>query len=250
TKYEGDTVSVKVKRGSEEKSFANLKLSGAMAAYAQPFLGILPLRDDPELGVEVRYVFPQSPADGAGVQPGDRIMSIGTGKAPTAFSGRDELMALLGNPLPGTEVKIEVKRGEMKDLLTLTVRLGEIPDEIPDKLPEPATRKQALAPRKQAKPAEPMPPMPPKKDDKKDEKKDPDKKPETGLLKRANEAGDHEYWVYVPDNYDPNVAHALVIWLHAPGKGKEREKDAEVMMDLWQGYCEDHHLIMIGPKAE
>src|SRR5262249_11231254 len=64
------------------------------------------------------------------------------------------------------------------------------------------------------------------------------------------EAGDHEYWVYVPDNYDPNVAHALVVWLHAPGKGKEREKDAEVMMDLWQGYCEDHHLIMIGPKAE
>ena len=25
---------------------------------------------------------------------------------------------------------------------------------------------------------------------------------------------DHEYWIYVPDNYDPNIGHALVVWLH------------------------------------
>src|SRR5262249_10539287 len=135
TKYEGDEVSVKVKRGAEEKSFPNLKLTGALTAFAQPFLGILPLRDDPELGVEVRYVYPKSPAEAAGVKVGDRIMAIGPDKTPKSFSGRDELTAMLGNMLPGGEVNIAVRRPEAKDILAMKVRLAEMPDTIPDKLP-------------------------------------------------------------------------------------------------------------------
>jgi len=109
-------------------------------------------------------------------------------------------------------------------------------------------------------PDKPMPKLPrpdmPKRpaDSKKpDEKKPDDKKPdekkpaEKGLLKRTNQARDHEYWVFVPDNYDHNVAHGLVIWLHAAGKGG---KDAESVRDIWEEYCEKHHLILLGPKAE
>ena len=47
-----------------------------MAAYAQAFLGVLPMRDDPGPGVEVRWVYPNSPADKAGVKVGDRIVRI------------------------------------------------------------------------------------------------------------------------------------------------------------------------------
>ncbi|HEV3205261.1 MAG TPA: PDZ domain-containing protein [Gemmataceae bacterium] len=247
--YEGDIVSVKIKRGSEEKSFPEIKLTGTLPALAQPFLGILPMRDDPELGVQVRYVYAKSPAEAAGIKPGDRVLSIGRDKIPQPFSGREELVTLLGNILPGSEVKVEVQRPEVKDLLTLTLRLADVPDTIPDSLPEPATLKKALEPRKQVKPKQPMPLNPPM-EPKKEEKKDPDKKPETGLQQRSNAARDHNYWVYVPDNYDPNISYALLIWLHAPGKAREKEKDAEAMVDLWDSFCEENHIIMVGPKAQ
>jgi len=248
-KYDGDVVSVKVKRGSEEKFFGEIKLTGTLPALAQPFLGILPIRDDPELGVQVRYVYPKSPAEGAGIKPGDRVLSIGRDKIPAPFSGREELVALLNNILPGSEVKVEVRRPEVKDLLTLTLRLGEIPDGIPDNLPEPATLKKALEPRKEVKPKQPVQPKPPV-ETKKEEKKEPPKKPETGLQQRSNAARDHNYWVYVPDNYDPNISYALLVWLHAPGKANEKEKDAEAMVDLWDSFCEENHIIMVGPKAQ
>jgi S1-C subfamily serine protease/predicted esterase len=243
SRYEGDVLTVKVKRGTEEKPFKDLKLTGALAAYARPFIGILPLRDDPEPGVQVRYVFPKSPAEAAGIKVGDRVLSIGTGKTPKQFSGRDDLVTMLGSFLPGSEVKLEVRRPEVKDLITVTLRLNEVPDMIPDEVPEPATIKKALEPRKMQPPKLPMPPMAPM-----EPKKDPKKKPETGLLKRSNTAGDHEYWVFVPSNYDPNIAYALIVWLHPPGKGKD--KDAEAMRDIWEGLCEDHHLIWVSPKAE
>jgi serine protease Do len=247
TKYEGDTISVKVKRGAEEKRFANLKLTGVLTAQAQPFLGILPMRDDPEPGVEVRYVFPDSPASAAGIKAGDRVLSMGPGKTPTPFSGRDDFMELLARALPGSEMKVEVRRPGAKDLLTLTLRLGAISETIPDQLPQPATLKKALEPRKMAKPKPPMPPMPPE-GPKKEEKKDPKKKPETGFLSRSNAAGDRNYWIWVPENYDPNIAYALIVWLHPPGEGKE--KDVKVMAAKWEADCEDHHMIIVAPKAE
>ena len=73
-KYDGDVISLKVSRGGKDVIFASVKLGGALAAVATPFLGILPMRDDPEAGVEVRYVYPAGPADVAGLKAGDRVM--------------------------------------------------------------------------------------------------------------------------------------------------------------------------------
>src|SRR5262249_60292104 len=87
-----------------------------------------------------------------------------------------------------------------------------------------------------------------KKDDKKDEKKDEKKKVETGLFERMNNARDHSFWVYVHEDYDPNIAHALVIWLHPVGKNKER--DFKVLRDLWEDFCKDNRIILVMPKAE
>ncbi len=253
-KYEGDVVAIKVKRGDKELAFNKLTLTGLLPALAVPFLGVLPMRDDPELGVEVRYVYPKGPADTAGIKAGDRILTLGPGKAPPRFSGRDEAMTRLGTLLPGSEIKVEVRRPGEDKVRSFTVKLGQMPDTVPDELPEPASRAKALEPRKTVDKA----PMPPKKEakkdgkkgDKKDEKKDAKKMAETGLLKRTNAAHDHEYWVFVPNNYDPNIAHALVVWLHGPGRGKEREKNADNMVDLWETFCEDNHIIMVGPKAQ
>jgi serine protease Do len=52
----------------------------------------------------------------------------------------------------------------------------------------------------------------------------------------------------VPENYDPNVAHALVIWLHPVGKNKDR--DIDDLTWVWQPACEDDHIILVGPKTD
>jgi S1-C subfamily serine protease/predicted esterase len=257
TKYEGDVVSVKVKRDGKEIEFKDVALRGQETSVLSAFLGIVPLRDDPELGVAVRYVFPKSPADLAGVKAGDRIVKVGaaSGGPLRPFSGRDELATMLEGLSAGSEIKVEVEHKESKKTEAVTVKLAALPDApVPDALPEPSSAGKALAPRKHV--AAPQPPPKkeePKKDEpakgeeKKDDQKPEEKKAETGLLERASQARDREYWVYVPENYDPNVSHALVIWLHAAAQFGG--KDAHDMADIWQAACEDQHVILVGPKS-
>jgi S1-C subfamily serine protease/predicted esterase len=247
-KYEGDSVSVKVKRGQQELSYPNLKMTGLLTAFAHPYMGILPLRDDPELGVEIRYVFPQSPADLAGLKAGDRILTLGVDKeTPKPFAGREGLLGLLNLHMPGDEVKMEVRRKGVKDKLdTVTLKLAELPGIVPGELPEPASLKKALVPKKTV---GPKPPMPPKKEDaKKDEPKKDPKSVETGFFERTNVARDHHYWIYVPEEYDPNIAYALVVWLHPAGKGTEKE--IKKMVNTWDKLCQDQHMILVCPLAQ
>jgi predicted esterase len=174
-------------------------------------------------------------------------------------------MAYMNTVVPGMEVKLEVAHKESKKTDAITVRLSEVPETVPDKLPEPASHQKALAPRKTVAPTPKTPTKEEKKkdekkdtaknekkeekkDDGKDDKKEEKKKFETGLLKRTNTTKDHEYWVYVPSNYDPNIAHALVVWLHPINKNKQ--KDIEEFTDFWSLACEDQHIILVGPKAE
>src|SRR5262245_46162051 len=81
-KYEGDKLSVKVLRDKKEVTLEEVVLGSSVAAYGQPFFGILPMRDDPAPGVAVRYVYPKGPAAAAGIKVGDRIMKVGLTAAP------------------------------------------------------------------------------------------------------------------------------------------------------------------------
>jgi predicted esterase len=172
---------------------------------------------------------------------------------------------------PGTDIRLEVKRKGGDKTETVTTRLVAMDTSVPNELPDNSTAKKALAQQKSAGPALPATgpvipvPMPPKKDKDdpklpmppKEKEKDKDQttppkekdasKIEKGLIKRSTEARDHEYWVYVPENYDPNVSHGLIIWLHAAG---DKGKDAKAVTDIWDDYCAKNHFIMIGPKAE
>src|SRR6059058_3640276 len=111
-----DKIAFKYKRGDKVVEVQALELVGRNLVVAQPFLGILPIRDDPKLGVEIRYVFANSPADKAGLKMGDRIVKYGVGKAETAFTGvvagREELLGWLNTLAPDTEIKLEVKNKE------------------------------------------------------------------------------------------------------------------------------------------
>jgi S1-C subfamily serine protease/dienelactone hydrolase len=282
-KYEGDVITVKVKRGAETKTFAKLTLGSAVAAFGQAFLGILPMRDDPQAGVEIRYVFPKSPAETAGLKEGDRILKA-SGRAPTLapIKDRNALTALLDTMAPALEMKLEVKRKDGGKTETITVKLGEMPESVPDKLPAISSKREKDAEKKDEKKDEEKKDDA-KKDDKKDEakkddakkdeaKKDDAKKDEakkddakkddakkddkkddkedeveTGLFKKTTAAADHSYYVFVPENYKPKVSHALVIWLHPLGKGSERE--IKNFKSDWEDFCEDQHMIVLAPLA-
>jgi S1-C subfamily serine protease/predicted esterase len=251
-RYEGDVVSVEVTRDKKPITFEKVVLGGEVAAYGQPFLGILPIRDDPNPGVEVRYVYPKSPAEKAGIKAGDRLMKIGLPPMPgmpvpqAPITGRDMLLAFLSTTIPGLDLSVEVKRKDGGKTETLTVKLAEAPATVPDKLPDRSSAKKALV-----KPGMPAEKKDEKKEEKKEDKKDDkkeDKKAPTGFIKRTTAAGDHTYWIFVPTDYDPNVAYGVVIWLHPTGKN--REKDFDNLTWAWEPSCEDHHFIMICPKTD
>jgi serine protease Do len=271
-KYEGETISLKVKRGDKIEEYKEIKLAAQQSSIDPGFLGVLLVRDDPEPGVEIRYVFAKSAAERANLKVGDRIMKVGPKQVgpkpkgpmppgmppagPRAFAGRDQFMELMQLFRSGQSVELEVKKKDGKTE-TIEAVLGQFPDDIPETLPtENQSKNQALVAPKPVGVA-PMGPGPkkegPKKDDskkeepKKEEKKDDKEKPKTGLQKiEGVGAAQRKFWVFIPDNYDANVSHGLIVWLHPAGRDG---RDADDMIKIWEPYCEKFNFIMIGPTA-
>ncbi|MCE9532499.1 MAG: PDZ domain-containing protein, partial [Planctomycetes bacterium] len=136
--YEGDTFAMKVKRGDKEIDIPKVTLQGVQTAIEPGFLGILPVRDDPDEGLEVRFVYPNSPASKAGLKEGDRIMKVGPAAAMqlTAFAGRDRFMTIMSQFTANTDIKLEVKRKDGGKIDNLTARLVAYTEDIPEKLPK------------------------------------------------------------------------------------------------------------------
>ncbi len=281
-KYEGEKVSFKVKRGDKVEEFKDIVLAGNQTTFDKGFLGVLLMRDDPEPGAEIRFVYPNSPAAKAGLKAGDRIMKVGarqTGPAPKLpkgpkgpmpptgpqpFSGRDQFMTAMQNFVAGAAITLEVTRKDGGKTDKLDVVLGKPTDEIPAELPEESSKKRALT---APKPPDAKAPAKkdekkdekkgakkdePKKDEKKDEpkkeeKKDEKEKPKTGLMEQKGVgAAGRNFWVFVPETYDPNVAHGLIVWLHQAGRDG---RDKDDLTQLWGPFCEKYNLIMVGPIA-
>jgi len=59
-------------------------------------------------------------------------------------------------------------------------------------------------------------------------------------------AAGRNFWVFVPETYDPNVSHGLIVWLHAAGRDG---RDKDDMIKVWEPWCEKYNLIMVGPIA-
>jgi serine protease Do len=266
-KYEGDSVSLKVKRGDKTQEFKEIKLMGSQSTVDSGFLGILPMRDDPEAGVELRFVYPDSPAAKAGLKAGDRIMKVGAPApkggpkmppgvptGPQPFNGRDQFIQRMQNFPYGASVSFEVKKKEGAKTETLEIVLGKFPDTVPDELPEESTAKKALTPpkgapgpKKEAPKKEEGKKEEPKKEEAKKEEAKKDDKVKTGLIKVTTEGTDpRNYWVFLPDNYDKNISHGLIVWFHPAGRDG---RDADDMVKLWESFCEKHHFIMMGPTA-
>lgn len=241
-KYEGDKIDVVVIRDGKEIEYKGLMLTGSVAAFSPGFLGILPMRDDPEPGVEVRYVYEGSPAEQSGIKPGDRILKAtqvlpegAAGPPVPVLRNRNQLLSMISALPSGAELNLEIKRKDNGKTDKVKVKLSTLPDGAPAVLPMPSSKEKASVGTEEPKEKEE-----PKKDN--DEKKEI----ETGLLRRKNTILGREYWLYVPKNYRPNVSYGVIVWLHNTNKGG---KDAEEIIKIWGTYLEQMNFLMLGPKS-
>ena len=81
------------------------------------YLGAAPDFSASEDGMYVRSVTEDSPAARAGIKTGDVILEI----AGEMVANREDLVEVLGANLPGTKVKLKLKRGEETIELELTL---------------------------------------------------------------------------------------------------------------------------------
>ena len=207
-RYAGDKVKVVVRRG-EERVAAEVPLVEKLAPYQHPFLGILPLRS-PGAAVGVRFVYPESPAAKAGLQPGDRIVAVND--APVA--GRLEVIDQVSLLEPGKSVSLSIERGSEK--LSIDLLPAMLPTDIPPELP----------------PAQPAP------------AKAADARPATGMVEIKLPEEKNDCVALVPDTYHPEVPHGVLIWLHGPG-GLQRDD----LASRWKETGEKHHFIVLAPQA-
>ncbi|MEX0725558.1 MAG: PDZ domain-containing protein [Planctomycetaceae bacterium] len=227
--YADDEVAIIVKRG-EDSLTVTVHLVAELLPYESGYLGILPLRTsagdakpgDESAGVTIRYVFPKSPADEAGLQRRDRIVQF----QDQPVKDYSQLRDLVSRTLPGDTIALTVLR-EQK-IAAVELKLGSIPNDLPpDDLP---TRTSQIADAE-------------KKEDAKDEQAAPAEP--TGRLNETLPGREESYWAYVPGDYDPRETYGLVVWIHPTGDTHEA-----IVLERWKTICDTRRLIFLGPKSE
>lgn len=212
-RYAGDKIHVVAMRG-KDRIECDVELVAELVPYARPFLGILPMRTRPgdhPPGAVVRDVYADSPAAKAGIQPVDLIVAA----AGKPAKDREELRQHLAELEPESEIEVEVRRGS--ETVKAKLKLGLLPEDVPAGPLPPA--------RVSAKPSEA-------------------KRPQTGTVQIKVPEFPNECWAYVPEAYDPEVPHGVVVWLH--GKGSLDEKE---VITRWKPFCDAGDLILLAPKA-
>jgi serine protease Do len=209
-RYAGERLRLVYQRGSGEvsRSQITVELVEKLVPYDRPFLGLLPMRDALP-GVRVRYVWPESPAARAGLEPGDKI---------TQFEGvpirhADQLRLLVANLLPQAQAVMQVQRAGRS--LTLTLVPARLPTEIPGELPQAGL--------------EPPPPL---------------EAPTTGLVELAIPEEPNRCVLFVPENFHPDVVHGLVVVLGAPGP-----VDREALVRRWGPICRTHRMLVLAVES-
>ncbi|HVA51150.1 MAG TPA: PDZ domain-containing protein [Pirellulales bacterium] len=210
--YAGDKLSITVVRG-EEKLVREIELVDHLDPYQRAFLGVLPERsgkDAEQNGVVVRYVYADSPAKKAALEPGDVITSL----ADKPVKRRDDLVEIAAAAEIGQSTPIEIHRGDqtLKFDLVWQAEPDAVPAELPDAAQLPAFEGQ---------------------------------RPATGRSTLKIAELKNEALSYVPESYDPRRPHALVVWLHPPG---EPQIDDDLLL-TWKDRCDRGRLILLAPKA-
>jgi serine protease Do len=215
--YAGETVALTVARAGRELDF-EVELVDQLIPYDQPFLGVLPARAPTQTGgVRIRFVYPGSGADEAGIVAGDSLVAIGD----KTFDSPEELRAAIANEEPTNAIAITIRRGAATNVVNVT--LSRLPDKVPASLPtNSATNSVADSPADNAKETG---------------------EEETGEIAIEIPEEANDCFAYIPTTYDPTRSYSLLTYLTAPGA-----LDREKLLNTWQPLCEQHDLILVVPE--
>lgn len=211
-RYAGETIKVVVLR-DKDRLERDITLIDKLEPYAFPFLGLLPMRDasTAERPLAVRYVYPGTPAEKAGMKPGDVVLSLGGEK----IASRSDLVDKLAAVEPKDEVTLEILRGGQKQ--TIKFAAGTTPETIPASLP----------PAHESRPADPNV-----------------ERPAVGRFEQKVPEFDNNAIVYVPESYDPQTPHGVVIHLSADGT-----YEADAVVAQYKPLCDAQDLILLAPQT-
>jgi serine protease Do len=213
-KYAGEKVKLTVTRKvdkKDEKLELEAELTDVLIPYEHPLLGILPMRGTTEKGVTIRYVFPSTPAAEAGLKAGDRLTSVAGKEATDAAALQLQLSSL--DPANAIEVKWQ-SGGEEK---TASLKLAKLTADVPQDLP-PAVKDGTLPPQAETAPV--------------------------GVIEIKLPEEKNVCLALVPDNYHPQVAQGVVIYLPPPGA-----VDKEKFSARWKDLAVKHRCIVLAPQS-
>ncbi len=214
SRLEGEKVEITIRR-DDESITQEVTLVGELKPYDLPFLGILPARHEEQsvAGIGIRYVYEGSAAAEAGLQKGDRILSI----SGTELTSAAQLVELITQLRPDETVSLSLKRGDSTESVDVT--LTGVVNTVAEQLTA------ALTPAVAA-PAE------------------AEDAPKTGRYTDKLTGYDQEYWAVVPDSYRPDMTWSLLVWIHPQGTTMEATINSD-----WKSICEHRGIILVGPKA-
>jgi serine protease Do len=228
THYAGDQVRIVATR-DDETLVRSIELVGEFEPFRHAFLGILPMRDEPDAkpklepaepatkaaarGIVVRMVYPGSPAAGAGIRAGDRVMSIDD----TEIDSLKGAIDAMNNLLPGAQVAVRLLRGERS--IDASLVANRLPTNVPSDLPPAYATPLQRADEEVNRPAL-----------------------ELHELKLAEFP--ETCRVYLPPSHAAGRPAGVILWLHAPG-----EQPTDDLFREWQSTCDRDGLIFVAPTA-
>ncbi len=222
--YAGDTVHVVATREGKNIE-GDLKLVAELQPYERPFLGVLPLRvasqedadadkdKQPAAGVPVRFVYPESGAEKAGLLPADIITHV----AGKQVDGIESLRAIVADQKSDQPIRLQALRNGKKQDFEVTS--GTQQEEMPGKLPP----------------------------SREDRKPYVGAQPPVGRQPLAVAEFKNDCLLLVPESYDPAVSYGLAIWMDQPGALDTDEAKSE-LLEKWKPLCEQHDLILMVPQ--
>ncbi len=212
-RYAGEQVSLVIKRG-DETLLKKIQLTGELLAYEFTTLGILPARqsrNEESSGVPVRFVFDSSPAQAAGLKPGDRIQSVDGQQVSTP----SEIAILLTTKKKGEDVDISYERDE--ETQTVKLKLNAFPNGDGSTNIPPADIPPGDAP----------------------------KNLKLGRFNQKLAGSDRSFWTFIPENYNPDFEYGLLMWVHPSGETMEAD-----VLKFWKDLCTERGIVLVGPRAE